>query len=184
MNNRKLWIGVTAAALVMACVGACVAVVLLMRYSTDIFVFLNNHNSLKIGSPAPDFALRSLDGGTVQLSQFRGRPVMLTFAASWCPDCRAEAPVQQALHEQHPDLVVLLVDSNEQDAVVRDFAAEFGMTYPVLLDPSSQVSRQYRIFAIPTSFFIDASGVIRGMIIERVTSDVIDENLPLIGVEP
>ena len=91
----------------------------------------------------------------VRLSQFKGRPVVLSFGASWCPDCRAEAPVLQNLHQTHPELVVMMVDSKEGEDVVRKYASEFGMTHPVLLDKDGTVSRQYQIYAIPTVFFIN-----------------------------
>lgn len=168
----------------MACLGACAAIGLAIWFGPDLYVLLQQQNQLRTGSTAPDFALRSLDGHSIQFSQFKGHPVLLTFAASWCPACRAEAPMLQSLHEEHPELNVVLVDSRESDSAVKGFASQFSMTHPVLLDSNGRVSDQYRIYAIPTSFFIDSSGAIRAIIIDQVTPSVIEEKLPLIGVEP
>jgi hypothetical protein len=95
-----------------------------------------------------------------------------------------EAPIVQELHENHPELVVLLVDSKESASTVQGFADEFSITHPVLLDPDGSISRQYQIFAIPTELFIDAEGVIQAKIIESVTPELLAEKLPLIGVQP
>ena len=168
----------------MACIGVCAAIGLGIRFAPDLYLFANSRNNLKVGSIAPDFALVSLDGNSFQLSQFRGQPVLLSFGTSWCPDCRTEAPVLQQLHEQHPELVVLLVDSNEDLGTVKGFARDFRMTHPVLLDMDGAVSNRYRIFAIPTGFFIDPDGVIRALLIEGLTPKLLSKNLPLIGVEP
>ncbi len=184
MSNSPRWLGFIAIAAVILCMGACAAVGISLRYGEDMLLWIEKQNALRAGSPAPDFSLCALDGSDMQLSQYRGQPLLLTFAASWCPACREEAPYQQALHARYPELVVWLVDSNEQDSVVRDFTDEFGMTFPVLLDPSGVVSLQYRIFSIPTSFFIDPDGIIQHIYIGSLTPDLMAETLPLIGVEP
>jgi cytochrome c biogenesis protein CcmG/thiol:disulfide interchange protein DsbE len=184
MNTRNRWLAIGLIAVLFACVGTCAAVGLAMRYSTDIYVFLMKQGALRAGAEAPDFSLESLDGAQVRLSELRGRPVMLTFATSWCPACRDEAPRLETLHTQHPELMVVLVDSNETDEVVRGFAAEFGMTHTVLLDGSGLVSNRYRVFAIPTTFFIDRDGIIRAVVIDEVTQQAAAEKLPLVGIEP
>jgi peroxiredoxin len=139
---------------------------------------------LQVGTSAPDFELETLEGETVRLSQFQGQPVLLIFSASWCPACRAEAPLVQEVHEDHPELVILLVDLEETAAVARRFADDMGMTHPVLLDRNGQVGRMYHIFAIPASFFIDVDGVLRAMLVEELTPDYLAKTLPLIGVAP
>ena len=184
MDKKSRWLGIAAIAAVVVCVGMCAATGLALRYGVDIYAFFQRQRLPDTGSSAPDFTLSTLDGRSVLLSQFQGQPVVLTFSASWCPPCREEAPFQQALHRQHPELVILLVDSNEQDRVVQRFADEFGMTFPVLLDRSGSVYRQYGIFGIPTSFFIDPGGIIRHVLVGALTVEVAAEALPLIGVEP
>ncbi len=118
MNGKARWIGVAAVSVIGTCVLVCAGIGIAIRYVPNIYLWTQRRNSLKVGSPAPDFTLGSLDGQTIWLSQFKGHPVMLTFAASWCPDCRNEAPILQSLHEGNPELMLLLVDSNEGTAVV------------------------------------------------------------------
>jgi peroxiredoxin len=184
MERKTNWLGIIAIAGVVACVGICAAVGIGLRYGTDIYSFFKKQDLPRVGAPAPGFTSRTLDGQNILLSQFHGKPVLLTFAASWCPDCRAEAPIQQSLHVQHPELVLLLIDSEEQDAAVRGFAREFGMTFPVLLDRAGTVSDQYGIFGIPTTFFLDPDGIIRYVLVGGLTTEIAAEKLPLIGVEP
>ena len=139
---------------------------------------------MSVGDVATDFELMSLDGESVRLSQFKGQPVLLSIGATWCPDCRVEAPLLQELHENYPELVVVLVDSKESPEVVQDFADEFGLTHPILLDRDGAVMRLYQVFAIPTELFIDADGIIRAKIIERVTPELLAKKLPLIDIHP
>jgi peroxiredoxin len=139
---------------------------------------------LKVGDAAPDFELTTLEGETLSLSQFKGRPVLLSIGATWCPDCRLEAPLLQEVHEVYPELVVLLVDSKESPEVVQRFADEFGLTHPILLDRDGKVMELYQVFAIPTELFIDAEGVIQAKLVERITPELLIEKLPLIGITP
>jgi peroxiredoxin len=90
----------------------------------------------------------------------------------------------EELHQKHPELTVLLVDSKETSDIVQTFVDEFGITHPVLLDEDGAISKLYQVFAIPTEKFIDKDGVIRAKIIERVTPQLLAEKLPLIGVQP
>jgi thiol-disulfide isomerase/thioredoxin len=117
------------------------------------------------------------------LSDFQGKPILLTFGATWCPDCRAEAPLLEELHQKYPGLVVLAVDSKEGAGVVQAYADEFGITHRILLDEDGAVGQLYQVFAIPTVLFIDADGMIRAKIIEKVTLEILEEKLPLIGVD-
>ncbi len=114
-------------------------------------------------TPAPGFQLPNLDGQTIALSDFRGKPVMLNFWATWCGPCRVEMPyIQQVYDERSGDgLVVLAIDIGESPAKVKEFMQDYGLTFPVLLDVKTEVAKQYNIRAIPTTFFIDPDGGIR-----------------------
>lgn len=139
---------------------------------------------LTVGSDAPDFELESLEGGSVRLSEFRGRPVLLVFGATWCPPCRAEAPLIQDAHEEYPELVVLLVDMDESADVVQGYVDEMGLTHLVLLDTTSAATHKYHVNAIPASFFIDAAGVIRALEVGQLSRAALAEKLAAIGIEP
>lgn len=124
------------------------------------------------GYLAPDFAFEDLDGNLVSLSDFRGKPVLLNFWATWCPPCRKEIPDLQAFHEQYGDRVVLLgIDWSEDREEVRSFLRRYGATYPNVIDKSGEFFVKYQLIGLPTSFWIDEQGVIRGMWLGSMSMD-------------
>ena len=117
-----------------------------------------------VGQPAPDFTALTADGTTVKLSDFVGKPVWLTFGASWCQPCRAENPDIEATYRTiSADVVVLQVYMSEEAGTVADYRDRVGLTYLTVPDPSERLASEYRILGIPTHFFIDATGVLREM---------------------
>jgi peroxiredoxin len=128
--------------------------------------------------PAPAFALVDLDGNQVELSDFQGRPVLINFWATWCPPCREEMPDIVATYEKHKGqgLMVLAI-SSEESAVVRGFAGENKMNFPVLLDSDGAVSDVYRIRVLPTSIFVNKDGVIVHVFLGSVTEEALEEFL-------
>jgi peroxiredoxin len=155
-----------------------------VRFGPTLIAFSRDISSLRVGTSAPDFELLALNGDTVRLSQFKGQPVLLSIGASWSAYRRAEAALLQELHQAHPELVILMVDSKESVDVVQGFADDFGITYPILLDQDGKVNALYQIFAIPTELFIDEEGVVKGKIVENITPELLSENLQLIGITP
>lgn len=116
--------------------------------------------------PAPDFNLISLRGGRIQLSDYRGKVVFLNFWATWCGPCRAEMPSMQDLYAdlQDENFVVLAINQQEGNRVVQDFVDQQGFSFPVLMD-NGQVSYQYGVRGIPTTFIIGPDGnVIAGKV--------------------
>ena len=122
---------------------------------------------INVGNRAPDFQLQSLDGKTVKLSDFRGKPVLLNFWATWCGPCRSEMPYLQQIHDNSTaqGLVMLAVDAGENATAVQKFMTELNLTLPVLLDTDKAVSKSYSITAIPSTFLIDKNGVIQKKIL-------------------
>ncbi|HET7144332.1 MAG TPA: TlpA disulfide reductase family protein [Anaerolineales bacterium] len=184
MEKKNTWLAIILISIIGICLIGCLGIGLAFRLAPNIYQYELESSSLKVGDAAPDFELISLDGEIVRLSQFKGQPILLSIGATWCPDCRKEAPLLQKLHENHPELIVLLIDSKEGTDVVQDFAEEFSITHPILLDSDGAVSKLYQVFAIPTELFIDADGIIQAKIIESVTTELLAEKLPLIGVDP
>lgn len=117
------------------------------------------------GFLAPNFELQSLGGPVYRPGDLRGNPVLINFWASWCPPCRLEMPALQSVYAQYHDqgLQVLAVNVTDQDDLtsVAQFAREFGLTFPVLMDTDGQVGRLYQMQALPTSFLVGSDGVIR-----------------------
>ncbi|RPF55899.1 TlpA disulfide reductase family protein [Aquisalibacillus elongatus] len=118
---------------------------------------------LEVGSQAPDFELKTLEGETVKLSDYRGKRVMLNFWATWCPPCRAEMPDMQKFYEEK-DVEILAVNLySTEDSMedVEEFVDEFGLTFQIPIDEDDDVSIEYQIMAYPTSYFVDSQGIIR-----------------------
>ncbi len=116
-------------------------------------------------APAVDFQLTDLSGHRVSLSDLRGQVVLLNFWASWCPPCKAEMPDLQALYRDQGaarKFVVVGVDVEEDQATAAAFARQFGISFPLVVDSTGQVSNdRYSIRARPTSFIIDRDGKVR-----------------------
>ncbi len=141
-------------------------------------------DSIAIGSPAPNFELTTLDGEPFSLSQSRGKAVIVNFWATWCPPCKEEMPLlQQYSAARSADLMVLGVDVMETADVVKPFASEIGITFPVLFDETGQVYDLYRLRGLPTSFFLDSEGVLRAVHIGLLDEEMLKGYLSQIGVE-
>jgi peroxiredoxin len=138
------------------------------------------------GAPAPDFKLLTPGGEQIQLSELRGQPVLINFWATWCAPCRIEMPALQSRFEKFRDagLVVLAVDFDESASDVVAFGEELELTFPLLLDPGAVIQQLYRIRGYPSSFFVDAEGVIQLQHIGVMTEGQLDDNLAQIGLEP
>lgn len=136
--------------------------------------------SPRVGFNAPDFSLQTLDGQTVTLSDLRGQAVMINLWASWCPPCWQEMPELLHVYETHRDqgLAVLAVNTTFQDdqADVRAFVENFGLTFPVLLDGTGSVSQRYQLRALPTTFFVDRRGVIQEVVVGGLMSRALIES--------
>lgn len=133
----------------------------------------------KVGSPAQDFTVTTIDGKKVSLGELKGKPVWVVFGASWCAGCQAEVPDIEAAYRAYgpKGLVILGVNITEDQAAVRDYAQRVGITFPIGADPESAVADAYRVSAIPAHFFIDSSGVLREVRQGSVSNDTITTSL-------
>jgi peroxiredoxin len=119
----------------------------------------------RVGALAPDFTLPALEEGrSVRLLDFRGRAVVINFWATWCPPCRVEMPALQHAQRDMPDVVVLGVNQQESADLINRFMREQGLDFPIALDATGEVNRLYRVRALPTTYFVDANGVIRDIV--------------------
>jgi len=140
----------------------------------------------EVGRPAPDFALANARAPdrAVRLSDFRGRPVVLNWFATWCGPCRAEIPDFQAAYEALGGEVVFLgvnLQESPDDAV--GMLDEYGAVYPALLDEEGDVALHYRLPGMPTTFFIDADGVVRAWGAGLIVEETLVEELAKLGVD-
>jgi peroxiredoxin len=137
----------------------------------------------EVGKPAPDFTALAADGTTVKLSDLKGHPVWLTFGASWCQPCRAEAPDIQAAYADFKARggEIVQVFLQEDSAAVKDYAGRVGLTYLKVPDPDTAISSEYRILGIPSHFFIAADGTMQAMKVGSLDPDKIKAALAEIG---
>ena len=130
-----------------------------------------------VGSLAPDFSLllyadyRAGFGDTLRLSDLRGKVVVINFWASWCVECRKEAPGLEATYQRYEDrgVVLLSVDYLDTEPAALAYLREYDTTYPVGIDLQQQIARAYRITGVPETFVVDKDGIIRFVAIQRVS---------------
>lgn len=135
---------------------------------------------------APDFTLTDLDGNSVTLSDFRGKVVFINFWTQWCPSCRAEMPEIEAIYQEYKsqDVVVIGVDilvseifKGYDESDVRQFVQQGGYSWAFVLDTTGEVTTNYNVATIPTSFFLDKEGVIRAVTIGAMTKRAMESQL-------
>lgn len=138
---------------------------------------------LRVGATAPEmtisrgdgstYQLRDLDGNPITLAALRGKVVWLNFFATWCPPCQQETPILRTLSDAYRDRGLALIGISVQETTPADVAAyaqRYRLRYTIGFDGSGDVLREYRVFALPTQFFIDVNGVIR-----QIVSGPVDE---------
>ena len=136
----------------------------------------------KVGSIAPDFDLDRLSGERLLLQDLRGKPVVINFWATWCIPCETEMPLLQENYERYPELEVLAINFAEPAEDVQAFVDKHGLTFEILLDPRAIVQSLYRVRGYPTTYFIDAQGLVQGVHIGVLLDRQLDRYLEDIGV--
>ncbi|MDM5212784.1 TlpA disulfide reductase family protein [Peribacillus sp. NJ4] len=135
---------------------------------------------LKIGAKAPNFSLKTLDGKQVELSDYKGKKVMLNFWATWCPPCKKEMPDMEKYSQQAGDDVVVLAVNIDPENDVQSFVDNNGITFTIPLDSQSAknpVNERYKILSIPTTYFIDKKGIIRNKVISAMQLKDMERNI-------
>ncbi len=116
--------------------------------------------------PAPDITLPTPDGEMISLSDYRGQVVFLNFWGTYCPPCVAELPDIQKVYEEleSEDFVVIGLNVEEKPEKVKAFVEENGLTFPIIISPDATVNPLYQLKRMPTTWFIDRNGILRGKI--------------------
>lgn len=124
------------------------------------------------GTIAPDFEVTDLDSGPVRLSDHRGEVVLVNIWATWCPPCRDEMPSLERLHQKFGDeefeIMAVSIDvelglfdgGGHAGGDIQAFADSFGVTFPMLHNPSGDIQQLYRTTGVPESFLIGRDGII------------------------
>lgn len=146
------------------------SVVLAVLIAALVFALVKNANNdntiYKVGDEAPDFKLQQVNENNeleeVQLSDYKGKGVMLNFWATFCKPCEAEMPYMEELYptykEQGIEIIAVSLDSTK--LVIDRFIDKYDLTFPIPYDKRGQVSDLYKIGPIPTTYFINPEGVI------------------------
>ncbi len=139
----------------------------------------------RVGDLAPNFRLATVDGSEILLSDLRGRPVFLNFWATWCFSCLTEMPLLQEQADRYGDTAVILgVNVGETPETAEIFATNFEIRFPLALDQATTVAQAYAVRPMPTSFVIDANGVISAVVPGVISRAQMDEYLaPLVPGE-
>lgn len=139
----------------------------------------NPGSSLKKGQVAPDFTLNTLDGDVVQLSDYKGKKVIINFWATWCPPCKAEMPHMQNFYETYGDdveiLAVNLTDKDSGLERIQQFVTDYELTFPIPLDEDGEIGTTYQAITIPTSYILTTEGTIQHKIVGPMDESMMEQ---------
>lgn len=147
----------------------------------------------EVERPVPEVVLAALDGSEVDFSEYRGQVVLVNFWATWCEPCIRETPALQAAYAQYRDDGLMIVGVNLTDDEllqgntiedVQAFVEQFDVEYPIALDMEGTATRAFRVFPLPTSFFIDPQGTIRYTRVGEITAEEIAVLFEELRAEP
>jgi len=144
---------------------------------------------LEIGQRAPDLLgtgdngqqvrLTDLNGHPLSIASLKGHPVWINFWATWCPPCQRETPILRAAYKAHraDGLVLVGIDVQEEANDVRDYVTKYGLTYTIGMDVTGAIFRTYRVFGLPTHYFINRDGIIRDRVFGPVDQAGVEQKL-------
>ncbi len=137
---------------------------------------------IEIGSLAPNFILRDIEGKLVKLSDLRNKKaVVVNFWASWCPFCLEEMPdFEEVAQKYKNDIVILGINRGEKREIAIDYAKNqlaVEVTYPILLDSNEDVSNVYILRGMPVTYFIDKDGVITNRYFGKITLEIMEQDI-------
>lgn len=137
---------------------------------------------------APDFTVYDMDGNPHKLSDFRGKPVILNFWATWCGYCEAEMPDFEEKYQQYGDQIhFLMVDVTDgaQETVEKAsaFVADRGFTFPVYYDTELQAASAYNTSGLPVTYFLDAEGYFVAWQQGMLTADTLQKGIDMVLAE-
>ncbi|MFN3265538.1 MAG: TlpA family protein disulfide reductase [Deinococcales bacterium] len=140
------------------------------------------------GQPAPSFDLAMINGGRIKLEQFKGKPVVLNFFASWCVPCKDEAPMlsSAAIEYSQKGVIFLGIAYNDKEDKAREFASTYDLGFPIAMDDNSNLGRtsvKYALFGVPETFFIDKNGIVQKHFPKPIERAELEAGLKLLGVD-
>jgi thiol-disulfide isomerase/thioredoxin len=133
----------------------------------------------RVGSSLSQFTLKDINGKQVSLSDYSGSVVLVNAWATWCPPCKAEMPLLESYYQAHSGqgFVILAIDAGDTQDVVASFATQYGLPFPVLLDPGMQLLSGLGINSFPTSILVGRDGKVKTIHFGIFTKDSIDAEI-------
>jgi thiol-disulfide isomerase/thioredoxin len=160
------------------------------------YIFASPTEGLRVGGLSPELTetdssgnrapLLDVNGNPIRLSDLRGKAVWINFWASWCPPCQQETPILREVSDLYRDRGVVLVAIEVQETVDagRQYAQRYDLRYTIGADVTGSVFRAYRVYGLPTQFFIDANGAIRFVVQGPLSRESAIANLEAIAPAP
>ncbi|WP_456278473.1 thiol-disulfide oxidoreductase ResA [Bacillus sp. AK128] len=139
--------------------------------------FFTSKEKVKVGSIAPNFILKDLEGNEYELENYRGKGVFLNFWGTYCKPCEKEMPYMENQYKHFKDqgVEILAINVNEAPIVIQNFVDRYELTFPVPVDKGDQVLNAYGVGPIPSTFLIDKDGkvvdIITGSMTEKQVYD-------------
>ncbi len=142
-----------------------------------------NQPAINAGSTLPAFLLNDLTGEAHSPASLTGKPAVINFWATWCKPCEIEMPLLQATFERYPQIAVIGINSGETATAIQPFVTKYDITFSVWLDTENKITDRLKIIGLPTTYFIDAQGVIQAVHLGQLTPTLLDAYLAQIGIE-
>jgi len=195
MNKKNIWLilGVLALALILVGAGVLYKELSGKSAAENIVVEGAEGNEDTAGgeeqpeqsrSAAPDFTVTDADGAEVRLSDFRGKPVVVNFWASWCPPCKEELPDFEAAYAEHTDVQFLMVNLTDGAQETVETATQYiegeGYSFPLFFDTTGDAAMKYRVYSIPTTYFIDSDGNLAANATGMLTAETLAKGIGMI----
>lgn len=123
-----------------------------------------------IGKTAPDFRLKDIHGKEVGIADMKGKVILLRFWSTRCVSCKEEMPKLEISYKNLNSKGFEILAVNVEDTLEKalGFAHELNLTYPILIDENQSTANIYKVYGVPTTFFVDKQGVVR----ERIFGDM------------
>lgn len=139
---------------------------------------------VKVNYPAPELTLTDTQGVSHSLADYRGQVVLINLWATWCIPCKKEMPTLQSFYNKHKDrgFVILAINDGDPRPDVLQFAEDYGLTFPIWLDPTYIATEQaFKTMNLPSSFVIDRDGTVQLMWVGGISSQMLETHVaPLI----
>lgn len=170
-----------------------IALVILAGIVGGVWMKSSKYEPVLVGSPAPDFTLKDLNGKEYTLSSFKGKVVFVNFWATWCKTCKEEMPSMQILYSYLKErnapfeMLAISVDRVTTQDEIEPFVHSLNLTFPILLDPWGKTDGKYKLTGVPETYIVDQEGKVAEKVIgprDWTTIQAVKTIFGLLGIKP